>query len=1728
MKKIKALLSFLLVVIMVAGALASCTNIFGDQETQTSVGESTSDSSNATESGGSVTTTDSGSETTTESGSETTTESGSETTAESGSETTTESGSETDDPSGSETTTESDSETADKPGSETTEAIKYNGTNEELIQNAQNLAGTVNSYYENADRNHYIMENSNAILKYSLKSENFQGFASVSNKNGVDYIKDTMVAFVTMRDGSTHYSSNSYADTQVNIYRFGYYYYENRLECEVLMNTDSPAESETKLDLSGFHDPKGITKKYKDGVLSLVINSIDDPRIYCDVDTEDCNFLKITMKAELSETSKTTVQVRFTYNSEESYNDSALVSIDLVNDGEYHTYYVPLSSLPGFEGKIHSMRLDLDGGYKGDRYDVSEISFEKRTTGEIYLARAVHMYSDKVHQTLQFAVKNEVNNIGEIGMITKIAKDTVAKVVVEDKNGIHYSFEGVDWSSAEYVGFDIAQAGIFGYILPDDRFSGKIIVTEEDGMYVIKQYVTPRSYTISPSPQGTENENDYYMGQRIYTDDSHDFANFLKEAYCERNPLGKKNFIVHSAYSEDGEFLGYDPLRGSYILNVKSIGFLGAFLTYPNRHFGVNFTVVGDDMDRNIYVMTSSNTNGTIENGVVLNDKNMLLPIPVEVAKNFPGDGEANMFNVDDVRYSEAIIPFIAGAGTRQEITILNLYQNWGKYPLKQLSSIQFYCPFYHFSTGTTETNCIRHMYDTKEERALMYLPDHRAWSAPYWHEMGIGNSQPQHTNGGNHYFLQYTDADGKYVATELVSDTIISSGPTYAELEMEYITDDRKMQVTHTHMEMPQNDENRTYYTIEYKVLEDVSIEDFRQNFSIYSVSEKTTGGYYRYIGYLDKNNEYAYADSLAQTDAVADGTQVVYELGDVAPYFSFFYIPDYTNYEIPGYVNVSFIIANTEITINGEKYEPKFLLYNEKIDGKVYLRLTLDLDNVTLKAGDTFKMNAIITPWGSQELNHQKYDAVSNQLVDVAPVDGKFYYNTVIGTDENGDPIYYMDKNVRDIRENSVLSHFEGTAVKDCELENSKYTFMPLFRTTNGKSAEFTISGGENNVATRIYGFDTLTVPKIEEFVNEEWVEYEVCSINTPDGKGYGHLYDGYMVYYDADGTYSYSFVTTITDGAPRTFRITVDGEFEGFPDELVVVRDGYYQDEDYKFYFEPDTLDEVALDTLDKLGNVTLENGYISFYGNPDRKEGYITPISEGNRSTGRYLVIKYRFPNTNKTIAPSSIEIFASTKNEAPKAEDGFYASVTADGKWHILVIDLAATKPDTYVADDSGDYVAKYLRIDILNEKNTPATDCINIAYIATFNEYEKAIAFDKDIDYVTYMEGAALKNIDPNTGEEYVIKYNKNESYHDSDVAHGSCLEGVNGKKLSGGLGGSSVKGPEVYSLNSTTVGNSLVYITGWTVVEGGFSKIVWSADGGKTWNDATFHNLTKFGNGGNDHITVAQGRLNNTYTFVNPQASYTGITYQGTKYAYYSEAGAGVAADLTAYIGQTVDVTFAAIPNSDPNGLCYITHILNVEVVAPGAPDEDVVNDQYNDLSSGYVKSQIAHSTCLDSVNGLKLSGMGGNSIKGPEVYELNGTTLANNRLAIAGFTVVEGGFEKIVWSADGGKTWHEASLRGKDSFINGDSNHITHAETRLNGTYTFVDRTASVAGCRYQSSHTDNTTYTESTQGVEADLSAYAGQTVSVTFAAVPKGQPNSLCYIAHITGVQVPAAE
>ena len=213
-----------------------------------------------------------------------------------------------------------------------------------------------------------------------------------------------------------------------------------------------------------------------------------------------------------------------------------------------------------------------------------------------------------------------------------------------------------------------------------------------------------------------------------------------------------------------------------------------------------------------MYILAAS-TVGQLESAVLLDENLMVLPVPLEVSKNFGSDGDNNIYDLLDTAYSEVIFPIALRSEEMIELSVLHLYQNWGNYPLKQASSIEFFSPYYHFSTGVTETNCINF------ENPQSILPDHRAMSAPLWMD------QPQHTAGGAHSFLTYTDNDGNNQGTYSTGKIVDSYGPTYANTITNYLSTDNKIAVTLEHTEMPQTDENRAYYTIKYEILDRKSV---------------------------------------------------------------------------------------------------------------------------------------------------------------------------------------------------------------------------------------------------------------------------------------------------------------------------------------------------------------------------------------------------------------------------------------------------------------------------------------------------------------------------------------------------------------------------------------------------------------------------------------------------------------------------------------------------------------------------------------------------------------------------------------------------------------------------------------------------------------------------------------------------------------------------------------
>lgn len=978
-------------------------------------------------------------------------------------------------------------------------APKLEGEHALLIENADALKNGVNAYFTEAERNNFAYENLEMKMEYALSQDQAQQVKYLSDKRGNLYVKDTMDVFVKMKDGSIYYASDSYVPTTANIYRLGYYFYEVRFE-EQVFSGEFNVKEETALNPIKPQRTNQCTVKERNGTLIAKNNTeATDPYMVFgekySYSAEKYQFIKIRIKADINTTD---CQLFVIAGAKTSFNSDQTVRFKTLADNEYHDYLIPLQSIPDYTGSLKGIRLDVSGS--GASYEIESVKLVSADFGNapkaLSLRRSFNVYSNKMHQTIQVAAAETTTNIAEIGMLTEIDASTVAKVIAKDAKGIHEAFDGVDWKTVEYIGFDIKGAGIFGYILPYDGKGGSIRVALDGDKYVIEQYATPKNGTLTPSQKGTNNANDFYMGQRIYTDDSHDFTAFLHEAYCERNPLKDASVTIDKDSSMGATYLGYDSLNGIYTFEsvYPAGGFNTSYYNEPNKHYRISFDIKGDDRDRDIYVM-SYTKGGNLESAVLLDKNDVLLPVAVEVGKNYSEEGgERNIYNLDDATYGISITPMVIKANSKENsYTLLHLYQNWGNYPLKQLSFIQFLAPYFFMSTGVTETNCILPWFHLKNAKTLQTLPDFRTMSGPFW------ATQPQHDSCGTHYWLSYIDENGRTITSESTRNTSDSYGPIYADLKMENISDDGRIKVTYVHTEMPQVDENRVFYEMKYEILEDISFEDFSRDFQFYSVTNHPAGGRYTKVGYLNENNE----NVVVAANTTAKGAE--YVLGDNCPYFSFFDMDKFDQ----GYANVALLIYNSSFVIGGESCEPSFAIVNKNHK----IALTLALDEVTLKAGDEFTINAILLPWGSHELES--------------------VWNT------------HKDQNVRDVRENTLLNPLKATAVANCEVIESVY--VPKVRSTNGVSAEFTLSGGQNNCAVRVYGFEKMTVPVIYEKIGGEWKEYDVSSFKNPDVQNSKHSYDGYGYHYDGDGTFSYSFIVEMDEGKERTFKVVADGNYE-----------------------------------------------------------------------------------------------------------------------------------------------------------------------------------------------------------------------------------------------------------------------------------------------------------------------------------------------------------------------------------------------------------------------------------------------------------------------------------------------------------------------------------------------------------------------------------------------------
>lgn len=731
------------------------------------------------------------------------------------------------------------------------------------------------------------------------------------------------------------------------------------------------------------------------------------------------------------------------------------------------TWYAADSVQPG---RVNAIRLGL---YYLEAH-VRDLNFARGSNGAFWADKTYHVYGDRLYQELALYASKATTALESFGLEVRIPAADVAALELRDGAGTYTARADYNPATVEYVAFDIRDVGVVGFILPADGSTGEARLELEGGSYVFRQtaaYV-PGTGVNANDESGGYDLNSIRFGNRIYTDTTHSFAGVAAAADQERNPLTD---IAVEGGNANARFAGYEALRGCYLFAMDGSDFNRAYYDEPDVHFAAPLRFVSPD-DRDIYVRMNGSS-GCLEAGAILDDGGLLAPIQVEVCKNFQGDGGEPFYGVKDYQYGDSFFPLRLPGGGPLRLTLLGLYQDWGKFPLKQLSSIEFHVSYYHLSTGVTESNCIAPYFVFGRDGWV--LPDFRGRSGIMW------SGQPQFNSVGRLHFVNYRRSPSKGLASEYMGSRIDSAGLSYADITTFYRSDCGSYDYSLRHTEFPQTDENSTYYTLDLTFRRDMTFKNARRDFELFSFDGRDVR--FQQAGWLDENNQ-------PQTKALRPPSPLsnaqILPLGDECPYFGYFDMvrPDNVAREMGS--AFALIIRDSDITVGGTPFEGGFAFKNGS-DGKTnYGALTLDAKCLRFKAGDHIRVNFVLLPWGT---GFEKDDA-----------------------------------NARAVREDSALHPLAAAASVGAVLPDAA---LPIIESAGGR-AQFVLSGGGNNSAVRVNGFESPACPLVEKRRGGAWEPAVLASANG---------YDGYTVFYNpATGLYDFAFALE-TPGDAAEYRVT-----------------------------------------------------------------------------------------------------------------------------------------------------------------------------------------------------------------------------------------------------------------------------------------------------------------------------------------------------------------------------------------------------------------------------------------------------------------------------------------------------------------------------------------------------------------------------------------------------------
>lgn len=683
-------------------------------------------------------------------------------------------------------------------------------------------------------------------------------------------------------------------------------------------------------------------------------------------------------------------------------------------------------------------------------YDFSSLGYD------LNLEKTFHTYSDQLRTNFR-AISQGTTSIDAIGFELKILNENIDKIEIFDGNN-YFNLDDNQLKNAkniQYVAFHIKNVGVIGVIFPNiDNI--RINLSKNKYVTILKQ-----ENLISNGKLTAGQDASVY--NRIYNDETNSFEGIRKVNQIEQTPYNNQQISVDES-KDNAKFLGYDFARGAYTFSLDSMSFYNAYYLTPNKKFFESINISPIDK-RDIYIYIKCDR--PVEGATIIDNNNVQIPIPVEICKNFGHENEEPIYETGDPFYGVFIFPISTLKNENLSFTLISVMQNWGNYKIKQLSSISYSTGYYHMSTGVTETNCIAPYFcnnlATYEDYGWgWFIPDFRGPSGKMWND-----GDPQFNSVG---IVCIPTNNSTRIKANYLGSNILSSGLVYNDLRYNYISDDNTYKFDLRHVEMAQDDESRTYYEINFEMLEDVNLKS--KDFSIIGFDGKNTD--YKKYAYLDESNNHVVLDAKRNK-----GEETFNILHQGTSYMSIY---EKTNNVVENN-NFGLIIKNSTITTNNETKQLGLAMYTNygKIHVKSnYVSLTLK-ENLNLKKGDKLHLELILLPYGDE---------------------GKMI--------ENGD-------NVLKVYNDSVIDSLTsitsvGTNVKDEYVNTIK---------ANDNSAKAIYVGGNYKDYDVTYALKFTNFTKLGK------------PIITKDNDNYQYSkeelgFDGYQVGYE-NGTFTYSFNIT-----------------------------------------------------------------------------------------------------------------------------------------------------------------------------------------------------------------------------------------------------------------------------------------------------------------------------------------------------------------------------------------------------------------------------------------------------------------------------------------------------------------------------------------------------------------------------------------------------------------------